>query len=68
MSTAWIWAGAFEMSPLHSTDDEFGPTPAPGRVKRALLNPQRSAILQLLPPYAIGSAAMFWVIQSIAAF
>jgi hypothetical protein len=26
------------------------------------------AILELLPPYAIGSVAMFWVIQRIAAF
>jgi hypothetical protein len=29
---------------------------------------ERSAILQLLPTYAIGSLAMFWVIQRIAAF
>jgi hypothetical protein len=32
------------------------------------INPQRLAIIQLLPPYAIGSLAMFWVIQRIAAF
>ena len=29
---------------------------------------QRFAILQVLPPYAIGSVAMFWVIQRLAAF
>jgi hypothetical protein len=29
---------------------------------------QRSALIPLLPPYAIGSVAMFWVIQRIAAF
>jgi hydrogenase/urease accessory protein HupE len=29
---------------------------------------QRSTIIPLLPPYAIGSVAMFWVIQRIAAF
>ena len=29
---------------------------------------QRFAILEVLPPYAIGSVAMFWVIQRIAAF
>jgi hydrogenase/urease accessory protein HupE len=27
------------------------------------INQQRSAILQLVPPYAIGTVAMFWVIQ-----
>lgn len=32
------------------------------------INQQRSAIIQLLPPYAIGSVAMFWVIQRLAAF
>jgi len=32
------------------------------------VNRQRFAIIQLLPPYAIGSLAMFWVIQRIAAF
>ena len=32
------------------------------------VNQERSAILQLLPPYAIGTVAMFWVIQRIAAF
>jgi len=32
------------------------------------INQQRSAILQLVPPYAIGTVAMFWVIQRIAAF
>jgi len=32
------------------------------------MNQQRSAIIQLLPPYTIGSVAMFWVIQRIAAF
>lgn len=30
--------------------------------------PQLSTRLQLLPPYAIGSIAMFWVIQRLAAF
>lgn len=30
--------------------------------------PQFSTRLQLLPPYAIGSIAMFWVIQRLAAF
>ena len=34
----------------------------------APLNQPRAAILQLLPPYAIGTVAMFWVIQRIAAF
>ena len=34
----------------------------------APINQQRSSIIQLLPPYAIGSVAMFWVIQRIAAF
>ena len=34
----------------------------------APINQQRSAIIQLLPPYAIGSVAMCWVIQRIAAF
>jgi len=29
---------------------------------------QPSAVLQLLPPYAIGSVAMFWLIQRLAAF
>jgi hydrogenase/urease accessory protein HupE len=29
---------------------------------------QRSALFPLLPPYAIGSVAMFWVIQRLAAF
>jgi hypothetical protein len=29
---------------------------------------QRSAWIRLLPPYAIGSVAMFWVIQRLAAF
>ena len=32
------------------------------------LNQQRFAILQIVPPYAIGSVAMFWVIQRIGAF
>jgi hydrogenase/urease accessory protein HupE len=32
------------------------------------LNQQRLAILEVLPAYAIGSVAMFWVIQRIAAF
>ena len=32
------------------------------------INQQRSAILQLVPPYAIGTIAMFWVVQRIAAF
>ena len=31
-------------------------------------NQQRSGIIQLLPPYAIGTLAMFWVMQRIAAF
>lgn len=31
-------------------------------------NQKRFTVLQLLPPYAIGSVAMFWVIQRIAAF
>jgi len=29
---------------------------------------RQSAVIQLLPPYAIGSVAMFWVIQRLAAF
>ena len=37
-------------------------------LRPSLLNPQPLAILQLIPPYAIGSVAMFWVIQRIAAF
>jgi hydrogenase/urease accessory protein HupE len=32
------------------------------------LNPEPFALLSLVPPYAIGSVAMFWVIQRIAAF
>ena len=32
------------------------------------INRQRSAILQLAPPYAIGTVAMFWVMQRVAAF
>jgi hydrogenase/urease accessory protein HupE len=32
------------------------------------INQQRSAFLQLVPPYAIGTVAMFWVIQRVAAF
>lgn len=32
------------------------------------INQQRLAILEVLPSYAIGSVAMFWVIQRIAAF
>jgi hypothetical protein len=32
------------------------------------LNPQPSTLIQLLPPYVIGSVAMFWVIQRITAF
>ncbi len=32
------------------------------------IDQQRLAILEVLPPYAIGSVAMFWVIQRIAAF
>ena len=34
----------------------------------SLLNPQPLTLLQLIPPYAIGSVAMFWVIQRIATF
>jgi len=34
----------------------------------ASFSPQFSMRLRLLPPYAIGSLAMFWVIQRIAAF
>ncbi len=34
----------------------------------APINQQRSAILQLVPPYAIGTIAMFWVIQRVTAF
>ncbi len=32
------------------------------------LNQQRLAVLEILPAYAIGSVAMFWVIQRIAAY
>jgi hydrogenase/urease accessory protein HupE len=32
------------------------------------INRQRSAILQIVPPYAIGTVAMFWVIQRVTAF
>ncbi len=32
------------------------------------INQQRLAVLELLAPYAIGSVAMFWVIQRIATF
>ena len=32
------------------------------------VNQGRSAFIQLLPPYAIGGVAMFWVIQRITAF
>jgi hydrogenase/urease accessory protein HupE len=31
-------------------------------------NPQPAAFIRLLPPYAIGSVAMFWVIQRITGF
>jgi len=34
----------------------------------ASLHPQLAARLRLLPPYAIGIVAMFWVIQRLAAF
>jgi len=34
----------------------------------AHINQQRLDIIRLLPPYAIGSVAIFWVIQRIAAF
>ena len=36
--------------------------------KLAPANQQRSAILQIVPPYAIGTVAMFWVIQRVTAF
>ena len=36
--------------------------------KLAPIYQERSAIIQLLPPYAIGSVAMFWVMQRIVAF
>jgi len=32
------------------------------------MSQQRLAILEVLPTYAIGGVAMFWVIQRIAAF
>jgi hypothetical protein len=32
------------------------------------INQQRRAMLEGLPPYAIGSVVLFWVIQRIAAF
>jgi hypothetical protein len=38
------------------------------RLRPLALNPQPSTLIQLLPPYAIGSVAMFWVIQRLAAF
>ena len=38
------------------------------RLRRPTFNPQLSTALRLVPPYAIGATAMFWVIQRIAAF
>jgi hypothetical protein len=38
------------------------------RFHLSTLNPQLSTVLRLIPPYAIGSVAMFWVIQRVAAF
>jgi len=38
------------------------------RVAPAGLPPRWSTVLRALPPYAIGSAAMYWVVQRIAAF
>jgi hydrogenase/urease accessory protein HupE len=38
------------------------------RLNPATLRPQLSTALRLAPPYAIGSAAMYWVIQRITAF
>jgi hypothetical protein len=37
-------------------------------LKLSPINQQRSTIIPPLVPYAIGSVAMFWVIQRIAAF
>jgi hypothetical protein len=36
--------------------------------KRTPIDQQRSATLQFVPPYVIGTVAMFWVVQRIAAF
>ena len=38
------------------------------RVRLSPLRPQHLAALRLLPPYAIGATAMFWLIERIAAF
>jgi len=38
------------------------------RLRLSTLNPQLSTALRVVSPYAIGSVAMFWVLQRIAAF
>jgi hydrogenase/urease accessory protein HupE len=38
------------------------------RLRSSPLRPQYLAVLRLVPPYAIGGIAMFWLIQRIAAF
>ena len=38
------------------------------RVRLSPLRPQHLAMLRLLPPYAIGGTAMFWLIERLAAF
>ena len=37
-------------------------------VLSSTFNPQLSSFFRLVPPYAIGSVAMFWLIQRLAAF
>jgi hydrogenase/urease accessory protein HupE len=38
------------------------------RLRPSTCNPQPSTFIRLAPPYAIGSVAMFWVIQRLAGF
>lgn len=40
---------------------------ASAKRRLATLNSQPSTLIRLLPPYAIGGVAMFWVIEGIAA-
>ena len=39
-----------------------------GRLRPGILTPRQTALLRLVPPYAIGGIAMFWLIERLAAF
>jgi hydrogenase/urease accessory protein HupE len=41
---------------------------AAARVRPGILTPRQAVLLRLVPPYAIGGIAMFWLIQRLAAF